>query len=125
MCGFVCVCVCLGLNVYVWVCVCVGLSLSECVGLGLCVYGFEYVCVQVGLCVYPRMVLYLPSTDREVGVRHHTSLSGFDQVRLGCICLTSLSRCRVCLGAFILIAYDVLIILLISYVSLIHYLCTF
>ena len=92
-----------------------------CVGLNMCVYMWVCMCV----CVCPRMVLYLPSADRKVDVRHHTSLPWFDPVSPGCVCLTSLSGYRVRLGAFILIAYDGLFILLVSDASFIHYLCTF
>ena len=117
MCGFVSLCV--------WVCVCVGLSLSARVGLGLCVWVWICVCTCGFVCVCSHMVLYLSPADRKVDVHHHTSLPWFDPVSPGCICLTSLSGYRVRLGAFILIAYDGLFILLVSDASFIHYLCTF
>ena len=118
MCVWVCVSLCVGLCVcrFEFVCTCrVGFV---CVGLNMCVY--MWVC----MCVFAYgFVLII--CNRKVDVRHHTSLSWFDPVSPGCICLTSLSRYRVRLGAFILIAYDGLFILLVSDASFIHYLCTF
>ena len=97
-----------------------------CLWVRMCRFEFLYlcgfVCVYVGLgwCVHVYDFV-LPCADREVYVRHHTILSVFDRVCLGCICLDilfgyrvrlgcihspSLSRYRVPPGAFILLAYD-------------------